>query len=291
MRLIPCEYCGSKVQASNINSHFAICLDFPTPCMNKCTFQSLEGKVFVASRRMIRKHLDSDCPLQKVICPYSKHDCKAQIVRTNIQAHKVEYMDHHFQLMETVLAQVTSDLTFYKQKDIDNANYINYLQKFDKPVAYSKAVGHNTTKKVTTIKVEFPYGKEVAHSYQRFHSTSACAGGYKFAFYVEFGDERNLGIYFYLLKGERDDKLEWPLKCKIYFILINQLRHSDLRKEMNSFDYPENKCFDKPTSDDFSENIGYSNFISHDDVMSLGYCTKGCIFLRLSLICFVYMPL
>ena len=276
MRLILCEYCGNKVQASNINSHFAICMDFPTKCMNKCTFQSLEGKVFVASRRMIRKHLESDCPLQKVICPYSKHGCKVQIVRKNIHEHKVEFMEKHFQLMEAAFDHIMSDLTSCKQKNIANENCIKYLEN-----------RLNVPKKMTAIRMTIPCEKKGVRLNHRFHSTSAYYNGYRFAFYVEFDNKRNMGIYFYLMMGEMDDKLKWPLNCKICFNLMNQLHsHSVLREEIISSDNSGNKCFDKPISDEGDDSIGYSKFTSHSDIVSHGYCTEGSILLEVCLTCF-----
>ena len=279
MRLIPCEYCQNKVQASNINSHFAICLDYPTQCMNKCTFQSLEGKVFVASRRIVRKHLESDCPLQQVMCPYSKHGCKVQIVRKNIQAHKVEFMSHHFQLMEAII----SDLTFHKQ------SYIGDLEsrlKLEMQLNNQKVLKKYHIPGNTPVEWKFSYLANRKRTNVKFHSSKALSCGYCYSVFIEFNRKSDMGVFFYLVKGDNDDQLEWPLKCKITFTLLNQLKsHVRLTKEIYSEDHSENKCFDKPISNGCANNVGCSNFISHDDIIYFGCCTEGFILLEVIMTC------
>ncbi|KAI6655883.1 TNF receptor-associated factor 4 [Oopsacas minuta] len=283
MRLIPCEYCEAEIIACNINSHFAICLEYPTQCMNKCI---VDGEVFVASRKMIRTHLESECSLQQVMCPYSKHGCKVKLIRKDIIVHKVEFMEHHLNIVETNY----NDLQIQIQGKPDY--YLNYVEddltetaanlrktkvELEKQAKLVITLSELIKSECSPLIWDFPYTKNKAVTNKKFYSPLCYSCGYKFGSYIQINDAKMMVIYFYLLKGKYDHIVEWPLHAKISFVLVNQTdTHPDYTRHIETTDYPLERSFDKPTgvkeiafcfSDLFSEKYIQSVYLNDDFIL------------------------
>ncbi|KAI6655882.1 Dynein heavy chain 17, axonemal [Oopsacas minuta] len=208
MRLIPCEYCLKGIRASSVNIHITFCNEYPVTCINNCKNNTIDGATFSTCRRLIEYHLKFDCPLQEVLCPYSKYGCDVEIARQYLQQHKMDFMGKHLNLVES------------RFNDIKLVGGIEW--------------------KILFVNNRWNKNKEV-------YSTPFYSCGYKIKFCVEF-DENQLGVYFSLLKGEYDDELKWPLKGRVTITLVNQLNvsHGDITRSILSEDDPDN--FEKPES-------------------------------------------
>ena len=110
MREILCEYCQEEIQASSVNSHLTICEEFPIQCKNECTFESLKGEIYTTSRKLMHGHLQSDCPLQPVVCPYAQYGCDSKVVRKYIHQHTFSFKRKHLELVEKCLKETKISL-------------------------------------------------------------------------------------------------------------------------------------------------------------------------------------
>ena len=207
MRKMLCEYCHEKIQASSINSHLTICEEYPILCKNKCTFKSLEGMIFITNRKSMLSHLQRDCPNQPVLCPYAQHGCDSKVVRRYLHQHTISFMKNHLELVETSLKD--TKISLVKQID-ENTVLTKQLSLSNGGVEWC----------IHSVKNRMIRKKE-------FQGPPLYSCGYKFRFSVQFNNQKYLGVNFSLLNGENDDKLNWPLKGEITFLLVNQTLGSE----------------------------------------------------------------
>ena len=130
-RELKCEFCGGAVRACAMNPHLGECEEFPVDCPNGCDAAGETG-----TRQMKRGALPfhlSECPLQRVKCPYREYGCGEEIERRQLDLHEREYMHTHFRLaMKEVDGMKRKQLESTELKDaqILQANSrINCLEK------------------------------------------------------------------------------------------------------------------------------------------------------------------
>ena len=101
MRLITCNFCGEQEKACRMDSHNMACTEFPFPCMNKCGEQLPLNEMST--------HLETECPLEPVRCPYAKFGCQKRGERSLLAEHvkncplravKCQYCENEIKLSE-----------------------------------------------------------------------------------------------------------------------------------------------------------------------------------------------
>ena len=258
MRLIPCDYCRAEIKASSFNVHLSICDEYPIRCLNQCTYQSTVGKVFTASRRVIKEHLKINCPLQQVECPHSKHGCTDVVLRKDLQTHMLEYQTH-LRLVEICLKNTKIEL----QNQIDD----NTKKKQIKP------------SDVSGIEWRLNFFENRKNKNKIFTSSPFYTSGYKLRFSTEFNNENYIGVDIQLLQGEYDDELAWPFNCRVIFILVNK-SGINFEKSFNTTGTSIHQYFTKPTVHELNDKVGFPKFISHKDILTFAYCTDDSLLIR-----------
>lgn len=212
-------------------------------------------------------HLQRECPLQPVICPYAQHGCNTRVVRRYAHQHSISFMRKHLELVESSL----------KETKISLAKQIDENRVLTKQLSLSNGGVDWSIMYVTNRLIRK----------KEFHSPPIYACGYKFRFFVQFNNQNNLGVNFSLLKGDKDDELIWPLKGEITFTLINKTFGSEYDHEqtISSEDHTTQEWFNKPTIGSDPSLYGIPHFISHEDLHSYGYIIDDSILLRVLLKC------
>ena len=96
-----CEYCDLEGTYSSITgSHYQECMRYPVTCPNDCTIETI-------CRAEVKKHMDEDCPLQRVACRYKRIGCTEQVRRQNLERHLEEEKDRHLQLAMDSVVELT----------------------------------------------------------------------------------------------------------------------------------------------------------------------------------------
>ena len=95
LRELACEFCAGEVKASKMNPHLENCEEFPLPCPNRCSSEGEDG-VRQVKRKDLPVHLDNQCPLQKVQCPYWDHGCREEMERRHTDTHEKEFLHIHY---------------------------------------------------------------------------------------------------------------------------------------------------------------------------------------------------
>ncbi len=69
-------------------------------CPNDCTVETI-------CRAEVKKHMDEDCPLQRVACRYERIGCTEQVRRQDLERHLEEEKDRHLQLAMDSVVELT----------------------------------------------------------------------------------------------------------------------------------------------------------------------------------------
>ena len=101
-RLITCKFCNKIGQYKNRNLHVAYCSHWKFLCENGCS-----SKV---SRVEKKSHLDNDCPLSKITCPYFIYgcDCDGFLLRKDLPLHLLDSNNLKF-IIPGLLKRVEAD--------------------------------------------------------------------------------------------------------------------------------------------------------------------------------------
>ena len=216
-----CPYCehGGTYQ-SITGEHYTNCSNFPLQCPAGCDER--------VKRSKMKNHL-TVCPEELDACPYSTIGCEALVKRNELQSHLIDSKEHlklamHSQKELTMkYSKLCSILTSptvtfpLSPREVD-LPFRPWLQ--NTPTCYPRPPW------VVTLEgfEEKNKNKEAWFSdpvYSHF-------GGYKMCLRIDpngngNGKGTHVSVYAYLMKGDNDDNLKFPLKVHIVVSLLNQL--------------------------------------------------------------------
>ena len=277
MRAVKCEYCSVSVKACGMNGHLKVCGEFPIPCPNECSEE------FLVKRKDKSIHLSQECPLQETECPYSQYGCEVKVQRRNLEQHEKEDMHKHMKLMVKMVNTVQSKvITLQEEKEATHSlvkNMQNKIVKLEKEnEVFRNSIARGSFEwQISGIQ------KKISDNISTY-SVPFYIGLYKFQGFVQWNTEYYLGVFLYILKGEWDDTLKWPIKYRCSIILINQFdaqynheSHHEITDETLKM-CPD--CFRKPITER-NNCFGLSKFIPLVD-LSRNYSKDDKITLKIS---------
>ena len=295
-RELKCEFCGGAVRACEMNPHLGECEEFPVDCPNGCDAAG-ETDIRQVKRGAVPLHL-SECPLQRVECPYREYGCGEEMERRQLDLHEREYMHTHFRLAMREVKEMNRKQTELKKENTELKNELGelkgnqILEVNDKIRCLEKQIKElkeTIPTLVSTGGLEWKIKgvKQKIEKEEETYSDPFYVGLYKCQgnIYWDHNNTGEVGCFIRIMKGEFDDKLKWPFIFRNKFVLLNQNRNEDnhiwsheVTKEFLK-KYPE--CFQKPTE---IRNTGYgdASFISNTDILTEKYCKEGSISLHIA---------
>ena len=271
MRTVKCEYCNSEIKAFRMIKHLELCDEFPIFCPNKC---GAESKI---RRKDKSIHLSQECLLQETECPYPQYGCEVKVQRRNLEQHEKEYMHKHMKL--TINNMECKVMSLQKENEELRDKYLKF-QSLLIPIISRLGVKKNFEWTISGVENKISQ-KEITYN-DPFY-----VGLYKLHGCIDWDYKDNhVGLFLYIMKGEWDDALRWPIKYKSSLVLINQLdANNNHHKEFEVTDKTIGevpKCFEKPKSFRNERGYGYSKFISQADILKEKYCKDDSIELNIS---------
>ena len=99
-RLCECEYCGYCNDFDIITEqHYPVCEQFPVECPNACSGVNLKRLELVI-------HLEEQCPLQVIQCPFTSAGCTVQLPRREMEEHEEKAMQQHLRMMMSMMLEL-----------------------------------------------------------------------------------------------------------------------------------------------------------------------------------------
>ena len=204
-----------------MNPHLGECEEFPVDCPNGCEAAGETGTGQV-KRGALPLHL-SECPLQRVECPYREYGCGEEMERRQLDLHEREYMHTHFRLAIKAM----------KQKQIESNDKIKLLEKSSVDKNLEVISAKKEIKELIEIISTLASGqleckvqgvKQEIEKKEDSYTDPFYVGPYKCQGSIEWDSNNTskVGCFIHIMKGEFDDKLKWPFIYRFKFVLFNQ---------------------------------------------------------------------
>ena len=275
MRQVTCDFCTEGVKACEMNNHLEDCDEFAIPCPNQCDAGELK-------RKLLPSHLGEDCPLEEVDCPYANYGCIVRKKRKLMDEHEGENINRHFKLAITGMEKNQTGLvTRIDKLENEISEKDKHIQDLEKALSTLES-SSSLEWKINDVKKKID-NKETSLSEPLY------MGLYKFRCRVQWdsGSKANVACFLFIVKGEDDDALAWPVRYNYRIILVNRLNvtksheksHTVNKNDLEKFP----KCFSKPKDATENEAFGWSDFIPQADILKSKYAKDDSIIIKIHL--------
>ena len=185
-RKVQCQHCGKMDYFLVISGkHMKTCRDYPMRCPKGCAPQNLIKRKDLAHHAKV-------CPLEQVHCTFRDVGCNEVVARKDLNSHLESNLQMHLTRMMTSYSKLKSEHDELKEECRKLASQVETLTLAE-PV---KLTDENDT---------FSFTLTLSDGW--ISPPFYVLGGYKFCIKHKMGAIASL----LLLKGEFDDKLEWPI--------------------------------------------------------------------------------
>ena len=271
-RLIHCDHCASSVEYQELNEHNRNCSKYPLSCAN-CGESGIP-------RDRLNEHLEKICLRTEIDCPFNAFGCSYEAFRSEVTEHvKDNLVDHlngaikqqqsQYQDMKNIIRKLCRRVSDLEWRCYDIVTSYDW-QICDVESNRSKALSGER------------YGKFSPGFYTRGET------GYKFCVRFDFNGDLNtpdsfgnyVSISLYMMKGEFDHRLRWPLMGKVKFCILNQSQtdpSDDLWEVMSTRN--KSTAFHRPKGD-MNGGYGYPNFAPVKTVFSAPYLKDDTLKIR-----------
>ena len=210
-RLCACDYCGYYSSHDIVTEqHYPVCELFPVECPNKC-FADKNMK-----RMQLKMHLEEQCPLQVIQCPFASAGCTVQLPRREMEEHEDKAMRQHLRMMMRCLH---SKLVAFSPSQ----SYLFSLTPLEFTIGDFLKMKQSNAEWVSPPFYTHPHGYKL------------CLVVYPNG--IVIGKGSHVSVFVGLLKGAHDDQLAWPMELDVTIKLLNcreDKNHHELTLTMNS---------------------------------------------------------
>ena len=246
-RPFTCQYCcDKKATYEKISKeHWPQCQQYHVQCPNKCEKKAIE-------RRFLKRHLDEHCPLQEIECEFSYAGCVVKTQRGMMQEHMDKSKDEH------ILALAKNDKIITEKLRILSLALAQLSPPIFIPPSPMLMDGFERKKlgNVTWCSPSF-----YSH-----------VGGYKMRLVLNAngwgsGEGTHVGVGVKMMRGEFDDRLQWPFKGEVKVQLINQRDGREhVEKTVVSANGKNDILVRVVEGNVGKDGLGICRFISHSDL-------------------------
>ena len=273
-RPFSCEYCKEHNSTfENVTTnHWPVCGSYPVQCPNKCSVETIE-------RQNLDSHVTNDCPLTIVDCDFKHVGCEVRLPRKNLSTHLTESLVPHVSLQTKRLMALEKENKRLKQKLTEDLQ-----QHGEKMTRDLNAYQIGTP--LCPVEITMTDFEQCKRDGDDWYSLPFYTHpkGYKVCLRVIaeghcVGANTHVSVYLYLLKGEYDEQLEWPLQGKFTFELLSQDGDGKHSKTIN-FDNAPEKSSSRVMDGERADGWGRHTFIPHTELKPTylqNDCLKFCI--------------
>ncbi|XP_065901750.1 TNF receptor-associated factor 4-like [Dysidea avara] len=272
-----------------IGEHKDRCPKLPIPCPNKCKTDNVLREDMEAHRK--------ECPLEVIQCEYHNIGCEESMMRKNKRKHEEEHMEEHLSMTKAKLSK-TEDRLSVLEKMFDT-----FISK-GKELAGDRMItsGHSSIHLATLSALTCPVTVKMS---RYSHYKSSGAGWYSDPFYSHNkgykmcllvnadgqanGKHTHMSVFLFLMKGQCDDELSWPLRGKFEIKLLNQLSDHEHHTNIVTYgDFTSDRQACRVTDKTMGTILGNGNtqFISNTNLHKITptcqYLKDKCIFFKVN---------
>lgn len=291
-----CTYCEYESIYEDVRTqHWPVCPNYPVKCPNKCSSKTLH-------RRELEKHVENECPLEKIECEFGYAGCKALVPRKEMAAHVEGSLSQHLSLLSRVsvsllqsnrakdgqIAQLKKDNKALKHKIDDlKAGHKKTVQALEKKLQKLQAV----LTPVPPFDITVPNIDHLKQTGTRWFSPPfyTAPNGYRMCLRVDangvgIGKGSHVSVMIHFLAGEHDETLQWPFQGTVTVRLLNQRENSQHHEVTIPFAdvTPEDTRSQVERGSMSPWGWGCQTFIAHSDLQyqperNCEYCSNSCL--------------
>ena len=196
-----CEHCGYYNKCDIVTEkHYPLCELFPVECPNKCSIENLK-------RNQFEIHIEEQCPLQVIQCPFTSAGCTVQLPRREMEEHEHTAVYQHLRMMMSLLNSKQEHKPLTPSLAANDSQYLFTLPPVEFTITDFLKLKESNTEWVSPPFYTHPHGYKV------------CMVVYPNG--IEYGKGSHVSVFVGLLKGEYDDQLVWPLELDATIELLN----------------------------------------------------------------------
>jgi len=247
------------------------------------------------AREEISVHIEKDCPLTMISCPYSQMGCTTKVQRRDVESHLQSTVRLHLDLACVKLNNTQEELKQTTRKheekfSVCQNEFKEVTRKLEEKidVLENKLTRYleeqNYTWKITGFSEVLRQAKTEANS--TIASAPFYRHGYRLRLFLYpngFGAGQNsyLSIYSQVMKGENDAILSWPFFKKVTFTLVDQQEVPNERQNIvrSSTTDRDEQVFARPVKND-NRAKGFHDFVPHNKLSERRYIVDDTLFLQ-----------
>ena len=200
-RSYACEHCGYYNKRDIVTEkHYPLCELFPVECPNKCSVENLK-------RNQFESHLEEQCPLQVIQCPFTSAGCTVHLPRREMEEHEHIAVYQHLRMMMSLLNSKQKHEPLTPSLTTSDSQYLFSLPPMEFTITDFLKMKDSNTEWLSPTFYTHPHGYKV------------CLVVYPNG--IEYGKGSHVSVFVGLLKGEHDDQLGWPLELDVAIELLN----------------------------------------------------------------------
>ena len=192
-RKVQCQHCGKMDYFLVISGkHMKTCEEYPMRCPKGCALQNLIKRKDLASHAKV-------CPLEQVHCTFRDVGCNEVVARKDLNSHLESNLQVHLMKIMTSYSEMRTSYSKLKSEHDKLKEECRKLASQVETLTLAEPV------KLTDENDTFSFTLTLSEGW--ISPPFYVLGGYKFCIKHKTGAIASL----LLLKGEFDDKLEWPI--------------------------------------------------------------------------------
>ena len=196
-----CDFCGYYSKFDIVTEqHYPVCEQFPVECPNACSRVTMK-------RRELARHLEEQCPLQVIQCPFTSAGCTVQLPRREMEEHEKMAVHQHLRMMMSLLLLIETHQPSAVLQNDSHAEYLYSLPPVEFLIPDFLQKSSHDAKWVSPPFYSHPQGYKL------------CLVVYPNG--VWRGRDTHVSIFVNILNGEHDNHLVWPLDVDIVVELCN----------------------------------------------------------------------
>ena len=278
-----CEYCKEYDSTFEdvTENHSAECGKYPVACPNKCQDDPFE-------RSKIEDHLNDECPLTEVSCPFAYAGCEVKLPRKDMPGHTAD-ISVHFPLLATFTWEIeqkqkateeklsTIERQFEEKLKAAEKKYQVLQEKQRATERNSRLLEKKLTMLEDTQQMKSALGKFLIDFQVTFRKEDIFLSpffthphGYKMCISVApkgtgDGEGTHVSVFTHLVQGPFDDQLKWPFRGEVTIQIVNQAGdHSHIEKTIPYNEKTKDNYASRVIGDEVCSNgWGYHTFIAH----------------------------
>ncbi|XP_065887779.1 TNF receptor-associated factor 4-like [Dysidea avara] len=299
LRPYSCKFCDYSSTYKDVTSeHYTKCSGNMVPCPNSC------GEELIQFCNLER-HL-SICPCELVSCSFANVGCKERLKRQHLQLHIETSILEHQELMHDAFIKIKEQNERLKQVQKSADYWINGYRIMAEEVKRNNWRLYLSSLAVVSTSIPVPLSPVVLEitNYNSIATKTRGLQYFSVPFYTHSGGYKmQLGIYpngttarnsthlslsIYIMKGENDERLDWPFAGSVKIFVLNQSIDAEHFQKTCCTANPSipGSSLAKPSTDKIRNDSGWelSTFISRTEIKMCTahkqYIMNNTIFLR-----------